>query len=387
MLNMIHIRLLEYKKNWAVILIMTVMAIVFIYTFGVGFSQEYKPQVAIVDLNETPESQAIIDGLIEENSFGITVYDYDDAINKLEQNNVIAVIQIPKTYAKDAYNNDVNLELIKVGDVIEHSMLAIELQNIVSRTIGNSNFVKGVEPLFNAFNVDLNKEEMIDEINLKFYEQPSITTTNRVFESDTSASYDSLKQSFMGFIIFFSLFTVIFGIGGIVEEKEKRVWHRQKVAPIGGGKILMSSLIVGFIIGFIQIGTMLISGKYLFDIDLGGSVFALLVVVAFYIFAAMCLGLFISGLVKTEQQLSAFTPVIVVSTSMLGGCMWPLEMVGNKFIRDLSIITPQRWAMEGFREIILFNGNIGDVTGSLINLTILAIVFFALAIIPYRKVV
>lgn len=387
MLNMIHIRLLEYKKNIAVIIIMTAMAIVFIYTFGVGFSQEYKPQVAVVDLNETNESQAIIDGLIDAGSFDILVYNYDKAIQELEKNNVIGIVQIPKNYDQDAANNEVELELIKVGEVMEHTMLAMELENIVSMSIGNTRFVEGITPLFSNNDVSIDKMAMIQEIEWKYKKQPIIITTSRVYESDAVARYDSLKQSFMGFIIFFSLFTVIFGIGGIVEEKEKRVWHRQKVAPIGGGKILISSLIVGFMIGFLQIGLMILTGAYLFKIDLGGSVIALLVVVAFYIIAAMCLGLFISGLVKTEQQLSAFTPLIVVSTSMLGGCMWPLEMVSNEFIRGLSIITPQRWAMEGFREIILFNGNFSDITGSLFNLSIIAIVFFSLAIIPYRRTV
>jgi len=198
--------------------------------------------------------------------------------------------------------------------------------------------------------------------------------------------YDSLKQSFMGFTLFFSLFTMVFGIGNIVDNKQKRVWHRQKVSPITGVQILGSALVTGFLIGFLQIGTMMMSGAYIFNIDLGESMISLLLVISAYIISAMCMGLFISGLVKTEQQLSAISPMIIVSTSMLGGCMWPLEIVANSFIRNLSIITPQRWAMEGLRQVIINRGGLSNIVEPITYMLILAIVFFGLSLIPYRKV-
>ena len=385
MLNMIRVRFLEYKRLWPVILAMTVMAIVFIYIFGVGFSQEYKSSVSIVDNSGSEESIAFIEGLKELNNFTIYVLDHDESIKQLEKSDIIATIVIPENYNTAVYDGTASLDFIKTGMLMEHETLKQSIKDIVSETIGNSRFIDSIAPVYGMLNINLNKELLLEAVEDNYRDRPIMVIDSKVYDSDGANFYDSLKHSFMGFILFFSLFTMVFGIGSIVEDKENRIWHRQIVSPLPGTTILGSALIVGFVVGFLQIGMMIISGKYIFDIDLGNSTPALVLVLSAYIIASMSLGLFISSFVKTEQQLGAVSPMIIVSTSMLGGCMWPLEMVTNKLVRGLSLITPQRWAMEGLQKIILYNGNVADVLQQIIYLLILSFVFFIFAMIPYLK--
>lgn len=385
MLNMIRVRFLEYKRMWPVILAMTVMAIVFIYTFGVGFSQDFKSSVAVVDHSVSNESEAFIDGLTKLNEFEILNISYEESVTLLEKSDIIAIIVIPANYETSVYDGSGELDFIKTGALMEHETLKQSISGIVSQTAGNIRFVESVAPVYGMLNIELNKELLIESVEDNYRDRPIMAIDSKVYNSSAANYYDSLKQSFMGFIVFFSLFTMVFGIGSIVEDKENRVWHRQIVSPLPGMTILGSALIVGFVVGLFQLSIMVVSGKYLFDIDLGNSTIALLLVLSAYVIASMSLGLFISSFVKTEQQLGAFSPMVIVSTSMLGGCMWPLEMVSNKFVRGLSIITPQRWAMEGLQKIIIYNGNISDVTEQVMYLLILALVFFSVAMIPYLK--
>lgn len=387
MLNMIHIRFLEYKRMWPVVVSMTVMAIVFIYTFGIGFSQEIKSTVVIVDEDQSKESQNIIDALVWEDKFEIINLSYEEAVALLEKNKALAVIVIPSNFHVDIYNEMGQIDFIKIGLVMEHTTLEMSLKDIVARSIGNRTYINQIEPAYEQMGIDLDKERMYLTIEDLYRDRPMLKLNISTYESSAVNFYDSLKQSFMGFMLFFSLFTMVFGIGSIVEDKQNRVWHRQRVSPLTGGKILGSALIVGFIVGFIQLGLMILSGKYLFNIDLGESTLALLLVISAYIIAAMSLGLCVSGLVKTEQQLGAISPMIIVGTSMIGGCMWPLEMVTNPFIKNLSIITPQRWAMEGLQKVIIYKGTVSDVTQPILYLLILTIFFFVLAMIPYKKVI
>ena len=385
MLNMIRVRFLEYKRMWPVIVSMTVMAIVFIYTFGVGFSQDFKSGVAVVDESGSTESLAFIEGLTNLNDFEILVLDYEKSIELLEKSDVIAIILIPEDYETSVYNGKGQMDFIKTSALMEHETLKQSIEGIVSQTVGNIRFVDSVEPAYSMLNIELNKKLLIESVEDNYRDRPIMSLNSKVYDSDGVNFYDSLKQSFMGFIIFFSLFTMVFGIGSIVEDKENRVWHRQIVSPLSGLTILGSALIVGFIVGLFQLSIMVITGKYMFNIDLGSSTPALLLILSAYVIASMSLGLFISSFVKTGQQLGAFSPMIIVSTSMLGGCMWPLEMVTNKFVRGLSLITPQRWAMEGLQKILLYNGNIADISKQVIYLLILSILFFTIAMIPYLK--
>jgi len=385
MLNMIRIRFLEYRQNILVLFIMTAMSLVFTYTFGVGFNQGNKQTVIVVDKDGSKESETLIKGLIEADSFDIKSMEYDEAISELQGNQAIAVVVIPKDYYVKAYNQKASLKLIKTGTLMEHTTLRRNLLDITERTIGNYAFISQIEPIYSKLEIPFDGEKIYSRVEETYEHRPMIEIENLYYDSNAKQGYDSLKQSFMGFILFFSSFTMIFCIGSIVEDKQNRVWHRQLVSTIKNSSILGSVLIVGLVIGFIQISFMIVSGKFIFNINLGSNLLALFLIVGGYIAASVSLGLLVSGLVKTEAQLAAMTPLIVVSTSMIGGCMWPLEMVTNPIIRGLSVITPQRWAMEGMESIIVYDGGIGDIKNQLLRLGILTCVFFILAIIPYRK--
>jgi ABC-2 type transport system permease protein len=115
--------------------------------------------------------------------------------------------------------------------------------------------------------------------------------------------------------------------------------------------ILGGTMIVSFLVGIIQMAVLVLGGKYLIGIDWGNSTAGIMLVVTVFVFAVTSLGLMLSGIVKTQAQLGAMAPVILTSTSMLGGCMWPLEIVNNKVLLFLAELTPQKWAIQGMEAI------------------------------------
>jgi ABC-2 type transport system permease protein len=96
---------------------------------------------------------------------------------------------------------------------------------------------------------------------------------------------------------------------------------------------------------------LILGGKYLFGIDWGNSIAGIMMLTTVFVFTITSLGLMLSGIVKTEAQLGAIAPVVLTSTSMLGGTMWPLEIVNNKVLLFLAELTPQKWAMQGMLNI------------------------------------
>jgi ABC-2 type transport system permease protein len=122
------------------------------------------------------------------------------------------------------------------------------------------------------------------------------------------------------------------------------------------------------------------------DIDLGGNFLALLLVLFAYVLAMNGLGLLFSGFVSSPQQLGAIAPVIIVSTSMLGGTMWPLEMITNKALLFAANLMPQKWAMDGMRSIIVYNGDFSNVMYPVSILLLIAVILFVLSLVPYNRV-
>ena len=136
-------------------------------------------------------------------------------------------------------------------------------------------------------------------------------------------------------------------------------------------------MIVAYIVGVIQISVLIIGGKYLLGIDWGSSITGILMVAGSFVFTVTSMGLLLSGVVKTRGQLSSITPVVLTSTSMLGGCMWPLEIVNSKPLLLLAELTPQKWAMQGMESIASKGMGFEAAIFPTIVLLIMGILFFA----------
>jgi ABC-2 type transport system permease protein len=202
----------------------------------------------------------------------------------------------------------------------------------------------------NVENRDTQIQEMLDEKRVNI--RPVKVRTQSFKEEEP---YNQIKQSVIGFSLFFAMFTIIFGISEILMEKEQFTWHRQLIAPISKLGILTGHMSFVFLLGYLQVTSMFVVSKYLFGVEWVGNMGYLMIVIAAFVFCVASLGMFLSNFVKTMGQLSALSPIIITGTAMIGGCFWPLEIVTSKILLFLSLLTPQRWAIEGIRSILVYN--------------------------------
>lgn len=393
MLTMLQIRFKEYKRAWLSFVMMTLMSIAFIYAFGLGFGNETRLSIAMVNESDGAMMERIILRLQENQQFEWMPMKHEEAIEAIKNERVIAAVILPENLEHVIENVKVdNNESTENPNQAIEIMLQTERPEIVSlrnsiretfiNELGTDQFLTNIEPLYEDIEIDYNKSVMREDI-LEFMEKrPAVTLDTSVHDSAESGGYNQLQQSFMGFMLFLSLFTMVFGVGGIVEDKELKIWHRQHVAPLSKWQIMGSVLIMGFIMGMFQLLLIVISGGFIFDIDLGPSLIGLILLLSGYTFAAIAMGLLVSQNVKTHQQLSAITPLIIVATSMLGGCMWPLEFVTNPVIRFLSLLTPQRYGMKGLEVLIVRQQGIVEMLPFLLKVLALGAVFLGLAFIP-----
>lgn len=385
MLSIIGVKLKDYKGSIPMMIIMTVMALVFIYVFGVGFDQNYLPEVAIVDEDQTDVSKRYIEELMKKEGFNYEKTSLEEGLALTEEGKKIAVVLVKKGFEEGLSTNSSEVVMYRSGEAIEHYTLQANIESIAMLFTSNENYYETTLLMYKSIGINKTKEEMAYLLKDSMDNYPIVTVEVVSYQDSSTKGYDSMKHSFIGFILFFSMFTMVFGIGSIVDEKENRVWHRQVVSPISSASILAGNMIVSFVMGLFQLGFMVIFSKLVFGIDWGGSLVALILVLGAFVLAVTCLGLFISGLVRTQQQLGAISPVIIVSTSMIGGCMWPLSIVSSKVLLFLADLTPQRWAYRGLEEVIINNGTLADVTMPLIYLLIIAAIFFVLALVPYKR--
>lgn len=378
MFAVLKVKILGYKNQLPLLLSFVAMMLIFTYIFGGSFSSKsVKPTVYIVDKAENNVSELLITKLQESKAIKLKEVGYDEAIESVERSKGIGSIVVEQG------TEGIKLSLMSINETRDTMMLKSLLSGISSVF---RNDMKLADITYNyldktgiAVEKNMIQKDIMKEIG-ELRDKKTFYKTSSEFIDTDLYGYDNLKQALAGFALFFSMFLVFFGIGNIVDEKKHYVWQRQLVSPIKNISILSGNVIATFIAGFMNILVMVYGGKYLFHIDWGKSDIGVLLLLGAFIFTITCLGLFISSFFKTQQQLSSIVPVITVSTSMLGGCMWPLEIIQSKTLLFIANLTPQKWALEGIKDMIMYGHGIESIVTPVLVLLLMGIIYLALGI-------
>ncbi|HQO72937.1 MAG TPA: ABC transporter permease, partial [Sedimentibacter sp.] len=334
--------------------IMTAMALGLTFIFGFSFNS-YRPSVIIVDEDNSLYSKNFIEELKQIETFRFVDMDVNSASKSVEEGDAVVALVINEGFQNNIQKgNKITIGQIKVKDDTYILTLQETVRSLIMKMAGSKKIAK-VTAEFISSQKPVNKEE-IESYAYKSvmdswkYKNP-LKITSTVADTGESSGYDAMKHSMIGFTIFFSMYTMVFSIGTILSDKQYKTWDRILISPISMPSILGGTMIVSFLVGIIQMAVLVLGGKYLIGIDWGNSTAGIMLVVTVFVFAVTSLGLMLSGIVKTQAQLGAMAPVILTSTSMLGGCMWPLEIVNNKVLLFLAELTPQKWAIQGMEAI------------------------------------
>ena len=93
--------------------------------------------------------------------------------------------------------------------------------------------------------------------------------------------------------------------------------------------------------------------------DFNGNFVEACLLVIPYVFSIVALSTLITALVKNVQQFNAMLPIVSVSSAMIGGAYWPLEIVESKFLLTLSKINPLTYGMEVLNGVTVYGYSIG----------------------------
>ena len=91
-------------------------------------------------------------------------------------------------------------------------------------------------------------------------------------------------------------------------------------------------------------------GAVIFDVSWGDPIGVALVTLAL-ILAGATFYILLGTLFRTESQATNMGPFLGILMGMLGGCMWPLEIV-PEWIRSVGHLIPTAWAMDGYLALV-----------------------------------
>jgi ABC-2 type transport system permease protein len=125
----------------------------------------------------------------------------------------------------------------------------------------------------------------------------------------------------------FLLFTVGFGVLGLVAEREQGTLARLRSMPMKPGLIVAAKGLVGFILGVVATGVLLTAGSLFFGVSFGSPV-AVAVVVVCAVAAGTSLMFVIARVARTAEQANIAQSILALLLGIAGGAFFPMSGSG-----------------------------------------------------------
>jgi ABC-2 type transport system permease protein len=162
----------------------------------------------------------------------------------------------------------------------------------------------------------------------------------------------------------------------LVQARQLGVLDRVRAGPVRTSAILFGFGLSRVVFSLVQSALLLGVGAVVFGVDFGDPLGVALVVVAFSLMCAGA-GLLVGSLVTNGEQAQAVGIPVAIAMGMLGGAMWPLEIVGST-MRTVGHAVPHAWAMDAWVKLVFEGGSAREVLGDAAMLLAYATVFLAM---------
>ncbi|MBS4220933.1 ABC transporter permease [Bacillus sp. FJAT-49711] len=362
-------RMFQKRQSY---LLMFGMPILFTFIFGALFSgdTEVKPSIAVVDDDQSTLSQALIHELKSKNMIDISIENANDAKTKFDGQKLTGYIRIDEGFEEQVLKDEVP-DIVFVYSPSFNSAKMIE--QVINDSMIKLRIIAAASSTYEDITGDSWKgaqEKMTSQLassagikNVAVTKSKELTTMNNM----TARS--------AGFTIMFVMITMLISTGVLLEARQTGVWYRIMSTPTSKKELLIGYLLAFFLIGWIQFGVLMVISKFVFHVN-WGNLLGIIVLVSSLLLCTIGLGLFIAGFVKTSEQQSVFGNLIIISTCMLGGVYWPLEIMPN-VMQQIAKFVPQYWGLEGFAELSVRGGTVIDIlvpSGILLAITLVFLV-------------
>lgn len=160
-------------------------------------------------------------------------------------------------------------------------------------------------------------------------------------------------------LVLFVFITSIAGSALLIQSRRLRVTQRMLGTPTTARTILAGEALSRFAMAGFQALFIFLVGTVVFGITWGPPL-AAAVLILLFVGVGTSIGMLFGTIFRTPEQAGAIGAPMGIAAGMLGGCMWPLEIV-PKPMQTFGHIFPHAWAMDAWIELIGRGGGLGDV--------------------------
>jgi len=170
----------------------------------------------------------------------------------------------------------------------------------------------------------------------------------------------------------------------LVKEKEQGTIEQMNVTPIRKIQFLTGKLIPFVIIALFDLSFGLLIAKLVFNLPVVGSLWLVFGFGVLYLLGLLGLGLFISTLADTQQQVMFVTYFFMMIFILMGGVFTPVDSM-PRWAQFIDEGNPIFHFIRVMRMVVLKGSNFSDLIHEFVAMCIIGVTFISLAVWRYRK--
>lgn len=214
--------------------------------------------------------------------------------------------------------------------------------------------------------------------------RPTVTDVT-LAHTDVPAALSPFSYVAPADLVLFLGITLLLLASGVVETRRLGLMARIAAAPVPRRSVVAALIATSLCVAAVQCAGLLLVGVLIFGVHWGNAAGVFLVLAMLSLAYAGAAAL-ISMRSRTEEQAISLAVVLGIVCGLLGGCMYPLAVVGSA-IRVVGHAVPQAWAMDAFVKMIYSHDGFTAVLPEIGALAVFAAVLGVLALRAYARTV
>ncbi len=364
LLYLLQKEFIQIFRNKTLLPLIFVLPLVQLLVLVNAATQELKKaEIIIVDYDLSGYSRQL-EGKFEASPFfkveSIT-QNINNAQKEFKATKTSAVLVIHKGFEKNLYRQGIAPVQLQIDgiDVMKAQLIFSYSQQVIS---------------------DLNRE-IARDISFQGSGTKINTPTRYWFNSELNYIYYMLP-GILGILV--TLIGLFLTAMNLVREKEMGTIEQINVTPIKKQHFIIGKLLPFLIIGLFELSLGLIIGKAVYGIPLLGNLFVLYLFAAIYLVGILGIGLFISTIAHTQQQVMFFSFFFILVFVLMSGVFTPMENM-PELAQQINWINPLAYFARVIRMILLKGSGFYEVMSDIFKMSALSLFTLSLAILNYRK--
>jgi ABC-2 type transport system permease protein len=170
----------------------------------------------------------------------------------------------------------------------------------------------------------------------------------------------------------------------ITRERERGTMENLLSMPTRPLEVLLGKIIPYILVGYVQVGLILIAARFVFHVPMVGSLWLLLAVAMLFIIANLAVGITFSTLARNQLQAVQMTFFFFLPSIMLSGFMFPFRGMPG-WARAIGELLPLTHFLRVVRGVLLKGNGLADVWQQIWQIGLFALLAVVVGVMRYRR--